>query len=1117
MELPCEEEYGPCCARLPPDGHEVPLSYFDPHPGATCPPILASKISSSSSSCEDSGVFFEDTEPKILAEKCKAASRYVNLRSKEYSEENGNPYFDSADELESISSVNSHSTYSAMDKSKRAPVTEDMALMLSQDCAKTVEEPRQHSRLPPAPSRDRSIYSSSGYSKNSSNLTFKEKLAMFTKAEQEGKKNSTSFTPHSMKHAVSSDNLFKCNTDLRPICPHPSFYENKWVSTTNVFATSTTMSESRTIVNSSACPESPILEQPSPEVPPVIPRKHSVESMYPQSQLMGFKRYSLSSLGTVKSGEDYFKKSTSSIFESKSSSVSKFKGLVIPNKISQNNILGKSLPTLVGPDPSTVAKSQPIKLQPRYQTSMLSSPQETLHQENGLNMHSLLSEPPWKGGTHSLPKYSPAFKRRTLELPKARSPTPPLSPQSPTPSSPSSACSSNASSTTKPNMFHFSLTHSKPVVPLLPEKPNMSPPSISSETDTVGSISPELNTPIIPSKKCEVPQPPPLPAKRPPPPLPAKPSLDRSKQVEKPQAPPRTVSLPNGVVSEFEGKPVSDNSPICEDAEVNRSEMVDKVAEIIGLSIDNLPKRPSLPPPSVDQNSTAMARLDLLIGSPPLQIEREKSEEPNADPVVMENNLPSINDDEDIKNQHNLQLQNHYESLNKSTPIIDNIESTKLIKELSLEKQDYWSDINKRAPSSKHDSDDDAYSSVSQKTDDSRNTMDDSCSDLTCDSCELKPKKLSQQKTVLKTYIENTDSAKNFKALAERWEQRSGDSGTETPVQPPSPPAVPPPYKKESYKPAYKDITARIPHMLMPRVVEENSVDSSRSPPRDTYQTSRRSVDHYIETRNFRQSLEYLGPPRAKVIASSKSVSDICKAFESQVQNTSTVVIKTPQWQQQQHHNLVRHQRMSSVDSTASESSSTPAHYGSMGSLASSCSLQEDEAEITVVIRREGDCGGSAGIALAGGADCEVKDITVHRVIVGSPADRDGRVRRGDRLLSINGRSLRGVSHRHALELLKSPRQELVLVLARNSTLDAASITDESPVAGEKGPTQLVTLIKDGAGLGFIIEGGKDSPLGDRPICIKRIFKLNTVHLGISPSKNPLVTSCTSNGLRHRL
>ena len=39
-----------------------------------------------------------------------------------------------------------------------------------------------------------------------------------------------------------------------------------------------------------------------------------------------------------------------------------------------------------------------------------------------------------------------------------------------------------------------------------------------------------------------------------------------------------------------------------------------------------------------------------------------------------------------------------------------------------------------------------------------------------------------------------------------------------------------------------------------------------------------------------------------------------------------------------------------------------------------------------------------------------------------------------------------------------------------------------------KGPTTSVTLIKEGGGLGFSLEGGKDSPFGDLPLTIKKIF-----------------------------
>jgi hypothetical protein len=49
----------------------------------------------------------------------------------------------------------------------------------------------------------------------------------------------------------------------------------------------------------------------------------------------------------------------------------------------------------------------------------------------------------------------------------------------------------------------------------------------------------------------------------------------------------------------------------------------------------------------------------------------------------------------------------------------------------------------------------------------------------------------------------------------------------------------------------------------------------------------------------------------------------------------------------------------------------------------------------------------------------------------------------------------------------------------------------------DRGPPLTITLTKDGAGLGFSLEGGKDSPLGDKALTIKKIFTGKDVDLCI--------------------
>ncbi|XP_032575124.1 serine-rich adhesin for platelets isoform X2 [Drosophila sechellia] len=346
-------------------------------------------------------------------------------------------------------------------------------------------------------------------------------------------------------------------------------------------------------------------------------------------------------------------------------------------------------------------------------------------------------------------------------------------------------------------------------------------------------------------------------------------------------------------------------------------------------------------------------------------------------------------------------------------------------------------------------------------------------------------------------------------------------------------------------------------------------------------------------------------------------------AAQAQTQNHSPVIHKVTQ--------KPHHERFSSLDSLASSSSGvssttqnvsttqeTATEFGSFSSLGSNQSLitAQDVQQIVeeadpplktpeafiIVLQRENP-ESSIGITLAGGSDYEAKEITIHKILSNTPASKDGRLKKGDRILAVNGMSMRGLTHRESISVLKTPRPEVVLVVTRSESLVVKALTKkrsslgslsslnekpteldyerkrnyhkasrsldldldlvsneagESPVAttpstGSVSPPQpaslhdedaeatiagirarrqlsrgdaaklstselleraaearnaiaaeiraqaedaaasgggarCVEIVKDSCGLGFSIEGGFDSPLGNRPLIVKKVF-----------------------------
>eukprot|EP00045_Choanoeca_perplexa_P015125 m.183801 g.183801 ORF g.183801 m.183801 type:complete len:1127 (-) comp16896_c0_seq1:176-3556(-) len=118
------------------------------------------------------------------------------------------------------------------------------------------------------------------------------------------------------------------------------------------------------------------------------------------------------------------------------------------------------------------------------------------------------------------------------------------------------------------------------------------------------------------------------------------------------------------------------------------------------------------------------------------------------------------------------------------------------------------------------------------------------------------------------------------------------------------------------------------------------------------------------------------------------------------------------------------------------------------------------------------------GFSIAGGRDSPVEDgdfgIYITAVIEGGSADSDGRLRVGDRLLSVNDQSVVAIDHNDAVAMLQAITDTCDLVVARPAgdlMLDDEDFEDERMVH--------VDLPRGEAGFGFSIAGGMDDPITD--------------------------------------
>ncbi|XP_033112583.1 tyrosine-protein phosphatase non-receptor type 13-like isoform X2 [Anneissia japonica] len=91
---------------------------------------------------------------------------------------------------------------------------------------------------------------------------------------------------------------------------------------------------------------------------------------------------------------------------------------------------------------------------------------------------------------------------------------------------------------------------------------------------------------------------------------------------------------------------------------------------------------------------------------------------------------------------------------------------------------------------------------------------------------------------------------------------------------------------------------------------------------------------------------------------------------------------------------------------------------------------------ITVKIQKDPELG--IGVTIVGGENSRNLDLGVFikSVTPDGPAERNGRIKPGDRIISINNRSLEGVSHKGAVEMIQTSKNVVKMILSQPKTPD---------------------------------------------------------------------------------
>ncbi|XP_051959846.1 tyrosine-protein phosphatase non-receptor type 13 isoform X2 [Xyrauchen texanus] len=164
----------------------------------------------------------------------------------------------------------------------------------------------------------------------------------------------------------------------------------------------------------------------------------------------------------------------------------------------------------------------------------------------------------------------------------------------------------------------------------------------------------------------------------------------------------------------------------------------------------------------------------------------------------------------------------------------------------------------------------------------------------------------------------------------------------------------------------------------------------------------------------------------------------------------------------------------------------------------------------------------SLGISVTGGSNTTMRHggIYVKGVILKGAAELDGRIKKGDRVVAVNGKSLEGASHKQAVEMLRDTGQVVHLLLEKGQpqtdsvhaplTPQSSSYSQSEPSVAQNTDTEEATpvnkaeynfitpdnmfevgLLKNTSGLGFSFsreENVPGEPVGSSMVRVKKLF-----------------------------